>query len=46
MSDEHRHSVRREVLLVGELSDAELEAIANAEVPQEFAHLDAELEPE
>jgi prevent-host-death family protein len=33
----------REVLPVTALSDAELAAIAAAEVPAEYAHLDAEL---
>jgi hypothetical protein len=33
----------REVLDVGELSDADLAAIACAEVPAEYAYLDAEL---
>lgn len=45
-AEEYRRLKRRdrEVLLVGELSDADLEAIGKAEVPAEYAHLDAELE--
>jgi prevent-host-death family protein len=35
----------REVLAVHELGEAELDAIAAAEVPAEFGHLDVELEP-
>ncbi len=34
----------REVLAVSDLSDADLNAIAAAKVPDEFAYLDAELE--
>jgi hypothetical protein len=34
----------RRVVRVEDLTDEELELIAQAEVPAEFAHLDAELE--
>lgn len=33
----------RQVLRAGELSEAEIEYISNAELPDEFRHLDAEL---
>jgi prevent-host-death family protein len=44
-ADEFKRLKRRdrEVLLVEDLSDAALAAIATAEVPAEYAHLDAEL---
>jgi len=35
---------RREVLLVEELSDADLDAIGRARVPAEYAYLNAELD--
>jgi prevent-host-death family protein len=43
--EEYERLKRRDrvVLRAGELSDADLEAIATADVPAEFAHLDAEL---
>ncbi len=43
--DEYRRLKRRDrqVLRAGELSDADLEAIGKAEVPPEYAHLDAEI---
>jgi hypothetical protein len=40
------HVPKREALFVEELSDADLEAIARAEVPPEYDHLDLELEDE
>jgi hypothetical protein len=36
----------REVLRVEDLAEADLRAIRNAEVPGEYAHLDAELNGE
>jgi hypothetical protein len=38
------HPPKRQALLVEELSDAELKAIARAEVPPEHVHLDLECE--
>ena len=45
-ADEYRRLQRRarESLMVGELSDADLEAIAQAQVAPRYQHLDAELE--
>jgi hypothetical protein len=40
------HVPKREALFVEELSDADLEAIARAEAPPEYDHLDLELEDE
>ncbi len=40
------HVPKREALFIEELSDADLEAIARAEVPPEYDHLDLELEDE
>jgi prevent-host-death family protein len=41
----HRLKLRdREVLLVEELSEEEIEAIRTAEVPAEYRHLDEELD--
>jgi prevent-host-death family protein len=44
--DEYRRLKRRdrEVLLAGELSDADLEAIAKTEMDPRYAYLDRELE--
>ena len=38
------HVPKREALFVEELTDADLEAIAKAEVPSGYDHLDAECE--
>ena len=45
-ADEYERLKRRDrrVIAAGELSNSERELIAKAEVPAEFAHLDAELE--
>jgi PHD/YefM family antitoxin component YafN of YafNO toxin-antitoxin module len=45
-ADEYARLKRRDrrVIAAGELTDAERELIAKAEVPPEFAHLDDELE--
>jgi prevent-host-death family protein len=46
-ADEYRRLKRRdrEVLHVSELTQQEIDAIANAEIPEEFAAFDHEVEP-
>ena len=42
--DQRRKRRDRRVLLAGELSDRQVTALREAEVPTDFAYLDAELE--